>query len=64
MGAQFRIVTTTPNGLCAELHHQMPVVLAPDAWLGAEAEPRQLKALLPSYRGCETREDFCHSWKT
>jgi len=49
MGAQFRIVTTTPNRLCAELHHQMPVVLAPDAWLGAEAEPRQLKALLAPF---------------
>ena len=50
MGAQFRIVTTTPNRLCAELHHQMPVVLAPDAWLGAEAEPRHLLAGEPLRR--------------
>ncbi len=28
----FRIVTTTPNELCAELHNRMPVVLKPHAW--------------------------------
>jgi putative SOS response-associated peptidase YedK len=49
----FAIVTTAPNGLCAELHNRMPVVLGPDAWpvwLGEEpADARQLKALLAPY---------------
>jgi putative SOS response-associated peptidase YedK len=39
----FTIVTTAPNGLCAELHNRMPAVLAPAAWrawLGEEpADP-------------------------
>src|ERR1700757_385027 len=49
----YAIVTTPPNGLCAELHNRMPVVLAPEAWpawLGEEpAERRELKALLAPY---------------
>ena len=28
----FTIITTVPNGLCAELHNRMPVVLKPNAW--------------------------------
>ena len=46
----FTIITTVPNGLCAELHNRMPVVLKPNAWpvwLGEEpANVPQLKALL------------------
>src|ERR1700731_2791853 len=49
----FAIITTTPNELCAELHHRMPVVLSPDVWsewLGEEpADPARLKALLAPY---------------
>jgi putative SOS response-associated peptidase YedK len=49
----FAIVTTTPNDLCAELHHRMPVVLGPEtwpAWLGEEPpNPSQLKAMLAPY---------------
>jgi putative SOS response-associated peptidase YedK len=49
----FAIITTTPNELCAELHHRMPVVLksaAWPAWLGDEpADAPQLKALLAPY---------------
>src|SRR5262245_57891852 len=49
----FAIVTTAPNGLLAELHDRMPVVLAAEhwpAWLGeASADPEGLKALLAPY---------------
>jgi putative SOS response-associated peptidase YedK len=51
----FTIVTTTPNGLCANLHNRMPVILPPDTWstwLGEEpAEVDQLKSLLVPYAG-------------
>jgi len=49
----FAIITTTPNELCAKLHHRMPVVLKPDtwsAWLGEQAPTvPELKALLAPY---------------
>jgi putative SOS response-associated peptidase YedK len=49
----FAIVTTAPNGLLAELHDRMPVILAPETWplwLGERsADPGQLKSLLKPY---------------
>src|SRR6516165_1138357 len=49
----FAIVTTAPNGLLAELHNRMPVILAPETWplwLGERsADPGQLKSLLKPY---------------
>ena len=49
----FTIVTTAPNGLLAEIHDRMPVILAPNnwpAWLGEEpAAAEELKALLRPY---------------
>ena len=49
----FAIITTTPNELCAELHHRMPVILKSNGWpvwLGEQrADPLQLKALLAPY---------------
>jgi putative SOS response-associated peptidase YedK len=46
----FAIVTTAPNGLLAEIHDRMPVILAPNnwpAWLGEEAaDLGHLKSLL------------------
>jgi putative SOS response-associated peptidase YedK len=49
----FAIITTAPNELCARLHNQMPVVLAPQAWpvwLGEEpADEAHVKALLAPY---------------
>jgi putative SOS response-associated peptidase YedK len=49
----FAIVTTPPNGLCAELHDRMPAVLKPDVWplwLGEQpTELAQVEALLAPY---------------
>ena len=49
----FAIVTTAPNGLLAELHDRMPVILAPETWplwLGERsADLDQLKSLLKPY---------------
>ena len=46
------IITTTPNGLLAEIHNRMPVILAPDRydlWLAQEEAPaeRLLRCLRP-----------------
>src|SRR5947207_686416 len=53
MDTQLRVVTTTPNELCARLHNRMPVVLKPEAWplwLGEEpADTSALKALLAPF---------------
>jgi putative SOS response-associated peptidase YedK len=46
------IITTTPNELLEPIHDRMPVILtadAYDAWLRADADPRELKALLAPY---------------
>jgi putative SOS response-associated peptidase YedK len=52
-GAQFRIITTTPNELSAELNNRMPVVLKSEswpAWLAEEpADASRLKTLLGPY---------------
>jgi putative SOS response-associated peptidase YedK len=57
----FTIITTVPNGLCAELHNRMPVVLKPNAWpvwLGEEpANVPQLKALLAGERSRRQRQE-------
>jgi putative SOS response-associated peptidase YedK len=49
----FAIITTRANGLCAELHDRMSVILSPQswpAWLGKEpAHPARLKAMLAPY---------------
>ena len=53
MDTQLRVVTTTPNELCARLHNRMPVVLKPEAWrLWLREEPADrsaLKALLAPF---------------
>jgi putative SOS response-associated peptidase YedK len=41
----FAIITTDANGLVAEIHDRMPVILAPSdyaRWLGEEPDPRSL----------------------
>jgi putative SOS response-associated peptidase YedK len=46
------IITTTPNELLATIHDRMPVILtaeAQGAWLGDDADPRELKALLAPF---------------
>ena len=46
------IITTTPNDLLATIHDRMPVMLSAEAyetWLSADADPRELKALLAPY---------------
>ena len=49
----FTIVTTAPNSLLAEIHHRMPVIIAPEnwpAWLGeTPADLEDLKSLLIPY---------------
>lgn len=45
----FTVITTTPNRAVEELHHRMPVILAPrdvGAWLDPTASPAALQALL------------------
>ena len=53
----FAIITTTPKGVCADLHDWMPVILGPEAWpewLGEQsADPPRLKALLAPYSASE-----------
>jgi putative SOS response-associated peptidase YedK len=48
----FTIVTGLPNALCQPIHDRMPVILPKSAWrvwLGEEASPAQLLALLRPY---------------
>ena len=49
----FTILTTTPNSFMAEVHHRMPVILAPDSWslwLGElGSDPDQIKALFEPF---------------
>ena len=43
------IITCPPNSVVGTLHNRMPVILAPDSWstwLGDDAVPEELKALL------------------
>jgi len=47
----FAIITTDANGLVAEIHDRMPVILAPSdcaPWLGEEPDPRGLMRQFPA----------------
>jgi putative SOS response-associated peptidase YedK len=47
----FAIITTNANGLVAEIHDRMPVILAPSdyaRWLGEEPDPRGLMRQFPA----------------
>jgi putative SOS response-associated peptidase YedK len=49
----FAIITTDANGLVAEIHDRMPVILAPSdysRWLGEETDPRSLMQQFPADR--------------
>jgi DNA modification methylase len=54
----FTIITTVPNGLCAELHNRMPVVLKPNAWpvwLGEEPANGKADLFIDAWRGAGFR---------
>jgi putative SOS response-associated peptidase YedK len=47
----FAIITTDANELVADIHHRMPVILAPPdyaRWLGEEPDPRDLMRPYPA----------------
>ena len=47
----FAIITTDSNELVADIHHKMPVILAPGdfpRWLGEEPDPRDLMRPFPA----------------
>lgn len=56
--ASCAIITTKPNELLATIHDRMPVMLsaaAQDAWLRAEARPKDLLSLLVPYPAAEMK---------
>lgn len=47
----FCVITTDSNALVGEIHHRMPVILAPadyERWLGEEPDPRELLRPFPA----------------
>ncbi len=45
----FTLLTTEPNGLCAEIHDRMPVMLAKDDWAAWMKGPDERRSLLRSF---------------